>query len=113
MADERKPLNLNKDSFDSEVLESSLPVLVDFWADWCAPCRRVSPVVERLAGAYAGRLDVAKLNVDDEPELARRYDIRSIPALLVFRDGEVVDRFVGAASFEELEKLVEPSIETN
>ena len=111
MTTERNPLELSKDDFDAEVLESSTPVLVDFWADWCVPCRRVSPAVERLAESYEGRLGVAKLNVDDEPELARAYQIRSIPSLLIFRDGEVVDRLVGERPFDELAKFVERSID--
>ena len=96
-------------SFQADVIDASnaQPVMVDFWADWCAPCRAVAPVVERLAEELEGRLTVGKVNVDDEPELARTYGIRSIPALLVFRDGEVVEQIVGAVPFERLSKQVE------
>ncbi len=107
MSNELKPITLNKDNFTQEVVESSRPVLVDFWAAWCAPCRAVAPVGERLAEELEGRLTVGKVNVDDEPELARAYGIRSIPALLVFRDGEVVEQIVGAVPFETLSEQIE------
>src|SRR5262245_50950570 len=95
---ERKATTLSKDSFPARVLESAQPVLVDFWAGWCAPCHRLAPVVERLAAAYEGRVAVGKVDVDDHPELARRYDIRSVPSLLLFRGGAVVERIVGLRS---------------
>ncbi len=110
MSNEHRPITLDKDNFSQQVVESSRPVLVDFWADWCAPCRAVAPVVERLAEELEGRLTVGKVNVDDEPELARSYAIRSIPALLVFRDGEVVEQIVGAVPFETLSKQVERNL---
>lgn len=109
----QKPLTLSKDSFSKEILESSRPALVDFWADWCAPCRAVAPVVERLAEEYDGRLTVAKVNVDEEPELARAYGIRSIPALLVFQDGEIVDQIFGAVPFERLSEQIENVLSSN
>ena len=107
MSKERKPKTLTKDNFTDEILESSRPALVDFWADWCAPCHRVAPAVERLAEKFEGQLTVGKVNVDEEPELARSYGIRSIPALLVFRDGEVVDQLAGAVPFGQLAASVE------
>jgi len=79
------------------VLESDLPVLVDLWAPWCGPCHMIAPVVEKLAVDYAGRLKVAKLNVDENPATANAYHVQGIPTLLIFRDGRVVDRIVGAA----------------
>jgi thioredoxin 1 len=83
-------------NFQSEVLSSSLPVLVDFWATWCAPCRMIAPVVAEIANDYAGKLKVAKLNVDDNQEIAARYGVMSIPTLALFKGGVVVDQVVGA-----------------
>ena len=110
MSSERKPLSLGKEGFDDAILESSQPALVDFWADWCAPCHRVAPVVDRLADEFAERLTVAKVNIDEEPELAQAYGIRSIPALLVFRNGEVVDRIQGAVPYSTLSQSVERAL---
>ncbi len=86
---------LTEDNFEREVLKSEQPVLVDFWADWCAPCHRIAPTIEELAQEFDGSATIAKLNVDEAPELARRYGIRSIPSLLFFRSGEAVDRISG------------------
>ncbi len=101
-------VNLTEDNFESEVLKSDQPVLVDFWADWCAPCHRIAPMIEELAREFDGTATIAKLNVDEEPELARRYAIRSIPSLLFFRSGEAVDRIAGVQPKRVLsEKLAE------
>ena len=83
-------------NFENEVLKSDKPVLVDFWASWCGPCRMLSPVISELAEEYEGRVKVGKVNVDEEPELASKFDVMSIPTLLVFEDGELVNRAVGA-----------------
>jgi len=99
--------SVTDDSFDQEVLKSDLPVLVDFWAPWCGPCRAVSPVVEKVAEAFAGKLKTVKVNVDEAPGLAGKYSIRSIPSLLFFRGGEVVDSAVGFMPEAELTKRVE------
>jgi len=107
---ERKSLILTKDSFPERVLASARPVLVDFWAGWCAPCHRLAPVVERLAAAFEGRVVVGKVNVDDDPELARAHEIRSIPSLLLFRGGAVVERSVGVRSFEDLSAWLERAL---
>ncbi len=107
MSKQSQPRSLTRETFESEILQSSQPTVVDFWADWCAPCRAVAPTVARLAEEFEGRVTVGKVNVDEEPELARSYGIRSIPALLVFRDGEVVDQIVGALPFEQLSQRVE------
>ena len=82
--------------FDSDVLSSETPVLVDFWAEWCGPCRTIGPIVEEIANEYSGRIKVGKMNVDHNPEVPPKYGIRSIPRLLVFKDGAVSDQIVGA-----------------
>lgn len=87
---------LNKDNFKQEVLESTLPALVDFWAEWCMPCKMVAPTVEAIAKEYEGRLKVCKLNVDDNSEIAVEYGVLSIPTLAIFKEGKIVDRIVGA-----------------
>ena len=89
-------ITLTKGNFEQEVINSKLPVLVDFWAPWCGPCRMVAPVVAEIAEELAGTVKVGKVNVDDEPELAMKYGISSIPSLLVFKGGDVVNRAVGA-----------------
>jgi len=105
---ESRFITLTEDNFEREVLKSEQPVLVDFWADWCAPCHRIAPAIEELAHEFDGSATIAKLNVDEEPELARRYGIRSIPSLLLFRSGEVVDRIAGVRPKRVLsEKLAE------
>lgn len=89
-------LTVTSENFEAEVLQSELPVLVDFWAPWCGPCRVISPLVEEMASEYAGKLTVGKLNVDDHPAIAQKYHITGIPALLFFKDGEVANTVVGA-----------------
>src|SRR5919109_2758371 len=91
-----KALEVTDNTFEQEVLQSAQPVLVDFWAVWCAPCRAVAPIVEELAGEYEGRLKVMKLDVDDNPRTATTYGVQSIPTLLVFKDGKPAERIVGA-----------------
>ncbi|MEW6110761.1 MAG: thioredoxin [Thermodesulfobacteriota bacterium] len=93
--------------FDEQILKSDLPALVDFWAAWCGPCRTVAPVVEQLAGEYAGKVKVAKLNVDDNRETANRYGIRGIPTLMLFKDGQVVDQIVGAVPRDRIKELLD------
>lgn len=88
--------HITDSTFATEVLNSELPVLVDFWAPWCGPCRLVAPVVDELATQYNGQLKVVKLNTDDNEAIAREYSIRSIPTLILFKGGEVVDRVIGA-----------------
>jgi len=97
-------------SFDSEVLAHEQPTLVDFWATWCPPCRAIAPHVDALAEQFQGRVRVGKLDVDENPSIAERYDVRSIPTLLVFKGGKVVGQIVGAASRAKLEELVQRAL---
>jgi len=97
-------------SFDSEVLAQEQPTLVDFWATWCPPCRAIAPHVDALAEQFQGRVRVGKLDVDENPSIAERYDVRSIPTLLVFKGGKVVGQIVGAASRAKLEELVQRAL---
>ena len=85
-------------NFDEEVLKSPIPVLIDFWAPWCGPCRMISPIVDEIAEAKLGKAKVAKINIDDEQDLAARYRVNAIPAMLFFKNGEVADQHVGATS---------------
>jgi thioredoxin 1 len=87
---------LTDETFDEFLAQDELPTMVDFWAEWCAPCKAIAPVIEDLAGEYAGKLRVGKLNVDDNPRTASRYSIRGIPTLLIFKNGEVQEQIVGA-----------------
>jgi thioredoxin 1 len=93
---------ISDQSFEAEVLQSPLPVLIDFWAPWCAPCRAIAPVVEELAKEYAGRIKVVKLNVDDNPETPQRYGVRGIPNLILFQGGTVREQIVGAVPKKKL-----------
>jgi len=103
-------INVTDKNFKQEVLGSDLPVLVDFWAPWCAPCLMVAPLVEQIAKEYKGKLKVCKLNVDEAPKTASGYDIMSIPTLAVFKKGKAVDKVIGALSKSELEKIVKKYI---
>ena len=94
-------------NFDETVIKAGRPVLVDFWAEWCGPCKRLAPTVEALAGDYAGKLTVGKLNVDDNPNTAFKFQIRGIPALLLFKGGQVVESIVGLAPKDDLKRRID------
>ena len=110
MGDNAKYVTLTDANFPSEVFESDAPVLVDFWATWCGPCRIIAPVIEQLAGEFEGRAKIGKMDVDQNPTIPMQFGIRSIPTLLFFKDGQVVDQVVGAVPkkvlAEKLEALV-------
>jgi thioredoxin 1 len=105
------PVELNDGNFESEVLKSDLPVLIDFWAPWCGPCKMVGPIVEEIAKDYEGRLKVGKLNVDENSQTAGQYGIMSIPSLMFFKEGKVVDQIIGAVPkqqfVEKIDKIVQ------
>ena len=99
--------HFNDSNFDQEVLHSDVPVMVDFYADWCGPCRMVSPIVEELAGQYTGKVKVGKLNVYESSAVARKYNVMSIPTLLFVKNGQVVDQIVGALPKDKIQQHLE------
>jgi thioredoxin 1 len=103
-------LEITDGNFESQILKSSTPALVDLWAPWCGPCRMIGPVVEELAGAYHGKVAFGKLNVDDHPQLAAQYQVMNIPTLLLFKGGKEVDRMVGVQPKEELIRRIEKTL---
>ncbi|UCG60558.1 MAG: thioredoxin [Candidatus Zixiibacteriota bacterium] len=102
-----KPLNITDDTFEEEVLQSDKPVIVDFWATWCGPCKMIAPILEEIADEYSGRVKVVKLDVDVNNQTAGKYNIMSIPSLLFFKGGEMVDQIVGAMPKAQLTARLE------
>ncbi len=98
-------VEVTTENFDQEVKNSGVPVLADFWAEWCMPCKMIAPVLEELADEYDGKLKIAKVDVDSQPELAQKFNVVSIPTLILFKDGEVVNQHIGAGSKDVLEKI--------
>ncbi|HQP91417.1 MAG TPA: thioredoxin [Candidatus Omnitrophota bacterium] len=103
-------LHLTDENFKKEILESDLPCLVDFWAEWCGPCRRVGPIVEEVATEYEGKFKIAKLNVDEGQRTASQYGVMSIPTLMFFKDGKVVEQIVGTVGKAELKEKIEENL---
>ncbi len=103
-------LNFTDAAFDADVLNAETPVLVDFWAEWCGPCRMIGPTVDAIADDYAGKVKVGKLNVDENMGTASRYNVRGIPTLLLFKGGKVVAQQVGAVGKGDLQKMIEPHL---
>ncbi|MHC1697140.1 MAG: thioredoxin [Geobacteraceae bacterium] len=105
-----KVIVLDDSNFEAEVLQSSVPVLVDFWASWCAPCKAIAPLVDALANDYEGKVKVGKVNVDESPATPATYGIRGIPTLILFKDGKMIDQVVGAVPKSQLEALINKAL---
>ncbi len=103
-------VHVNNDNFDSDVLQSGTPVLVDFWAEWCGPCKMIAPILEQAADEYADRLQIAKLDVEESQAIAMKYGVRSIPTLMIFKDGVVQAQHVGMLSKVQLSELVDAQL---
>lgn len=99
-------ITITKDNFEQEVVNSTQPVLVDFWASWCGPCKMLSPVISELAEEYEGKVKVGKVNVDEEPELAATFKVASIPTVVLFKDGEIAETSVGYRPKQQLEEMI-------
>jgi thioredoxin 1 len=97
-------------TFDSEVLKATEPVVVDFWAEWCGPCRMIAPALEEIAGTLNGKVKIVKLNVDENPQTAAKYGIQSIPTLMIFKDGQMASRQIGAAPKQKLEQWITTAV---
>ncbi len=103
-------ITLTSSNFDEQIKQSGSPILVDFWAEWCGPCRMVTPVLEELAGAYSGKARIGKVNIDEHSGLAAQFGVQSIPTLLLFKQGKVVEQFVGVTTRDVIAKLIDKHI---
>jgi len=102
--------HISDDQFDNEVLKSSEPVLVDFWAEWCGPCKMIAPILDELADSYAGKIKIKKINIDHNQKTPRNYNVRGIPTLMIFKDGKVQATQIGAVGKKQLEQLIDKAI---
>ncbi len=105
-----KVMHVSDQDFDNKVVSADLPCLVDFWAPWCGPCKAIGPVIDELAGEYDGKITIAKMNVDDNPATPGKFGIRAIPTLILFKDGEVVDKITGAVGKAQLVDLINKAL---
>ncbi|OIP31840.1 MAG: thioredoxin [Deltaproteobacteria bacterium CG12_big_fil_rev_8_21_14_0_65_43_10] len=110
MLEKEKAVHLTDDSFNAEVINSDKPTLVDFWAPWCGPCKMVGPIVEELAEEYDGKVNICKLNVDENPKTPAQYSVRSIPTLIMFKAGKSTDQVVGAVPKAKIEELIKKAL---
>ena len=102
--------HITDDNFDAEVLQADTPVLVDYWAEWCGPCKMIAPALDQIADEYAGKLKIAKLNIDDNPATPRTYNVRGIPTLMLFKGGDIIGQKVGAASKSQLTAFIDENL---
>ena len=103
-------VHISDDSFDTDVINSETPVLVDFWAEWCGPCKAIAPILDELAGEYEGKVRIAKLDVDANPKTAQQFNVRSIPTLILFKNGDVGAQHVGATSKQQLQSFLDTNL---
>jgi thioredoxin 1 len=105
------PIEITDANFEQEVLKSDIPVLIDFWAVWCGPCKMIAPFVEELAGEYEGKVKIGKVDVDNNPQISMNYGIRSIPTLLIFRDGKIADQIIGAVPKQAIAQKLDAQLQ--
>ncbi len=110
MSDEKILIHVTDETFEDEIIKSEIPAIVDFWANWCGPCRALGPILEEVADFYRNRVKVSKINIDDNPNVTARYGVMSIPTMILFRDGKPIERLVGLVAKERLEEFVKKAL---